>query len=236
MNAPFRRQISLFQRQHPLFQKTHPFWMDCFRRRLALDNIRLWALDVYPIVRDFAHLYTRVAAKCDSEQTMTFLAETIFEETGSGVEQESHPTLFRNFLRSLGVAEAGIPAASLTEPGRIHWKFCWDIARNGSFLEGLTLVGIGIEGPLPDLFRMLAHALQRQYGMDAAALKYFTIHTVSDVKHSRLASRIVSELARTAAEQARVREVLFQLWGLQKQQLDELYETAQPRGKAVASR
>jgi pyrroloquinoline quinone (PQQ) biosynthesis protein C len=223
---PFRQQIRDFQRQHPLFQRPHPFWRDCFRGTLSVDDVRLWALNVYPVIRDFARWYVHVAAKCPTEQTLTFLAETIFEETGSGVEAESHPILFRRFLRELGVAESEIPDASCTESGRAHWEFCWNTVRNGSFLEGLTLVGIGIERPLPDFFQMIARAFERHYGIEPEALKFFKIHTVADVKHSQIASRIVAELARTLAEQTRVREVLFHLWDLQKLQLDGLHRAA----------
>jgi len=233
--AAFREQIRLFQQQHPLFQSVHPFWQDCFRGRLDREDIRLWARDVYPVIRDFARLYVQVAAKCDSEQTLTFLGETIFEETGSGVEQESHPTLFRNFLRALEVTENELPAGGITGAGRDHWEFCWDIARDGTFLEGLTLVGIGIERPLPVFFQMIARAFERHHGLDAAALKYFAVHTVADVKHSQLASRIVSERARSAAEQARVREVLFELWDRQLRQMDAIHELARNRRGLVAA-
>jgi hypothetical protein len=40
--------------------------------------------------------------------------ETILEATGSGVEAESHPTLFRQFLKTLGVTEAEIPEVAGT--------------------------------------------------------------------------------------------------------------------------
>jgi pyrroloquinoline quinone (PQQ) biosynthesis protein C len=226
---PFREKLRRFQSQHPLFQGVHPFWRDCFYGRLSTADLRAWALDAYPVVRDFSRLYTHVAAKCESEQTMTFLAETIYEETGSGVEAESHPTLFRKLLRALDVHENEISPINPTETGRAVWEFCWETARNDSFLAGLTLVGIGIERPLPNLFQLLARAFPRYYVKDADAVKYFTVHTVADVKHSQIAARVISELAQSAAAQSRVREVLFQLWDLQKRQLDELYRASQCR-------
>jgi pyrroloquinoline-quinone synthase len=224
--SPFRQELRAMQGQHPLFQSTHPFWAACFRGRLSRAQAQRWALDVYPIIRDFSRLYINVAARCESERTLTFLAETIFEETGSGVESESHPTLFRNFLGALGVDERDLRDQPETEAGRAFWHFCWDTARDASFLEGLTLVGIGIERPLPAFFQMIARAFQRHYGLNAEAVKFFSIHTVADVKHSQLASRIVAELAGTPAQQARVREVLFRVWDLQLAQLDELQRAA----------
>ena len=232
---PFRETLRRFQDQHPLFQGIHPFWRDCFYGRLSTADLRAWALDVYPIVRDFPRIYTHVAAKCESERTMTFLAETIYEETGSGVESESHPTLFRNLLRGLDVPEDEILPISPNEAGRAVWEFCWDTARNDSFLAGLTVVGIGIERPLPNLFQLLARAFRRHYVRDADAVKFFAVHTVADVKHSQIAARVISGLAQSAAAQSRVREVLFQLWDLQKRQLDELYRASQcrPNGELV---
>jgi pyrroloquinoline quinone (PQQ) biosynthesis protein C len=226
---PFREKLRRFQGEHPLFQGVHPFWRECFHGRLSPADVRAWALEAYPIVRDFSRLYTHVAAKCESEQTMTFLAETIYEETGSGVEAESHPTLFRNLMRALEVPEDEILHLNPTETGRAAWEFCWETARHDSFLSGLTLVGIGIERPLPNLFQLLARAFQRYYVKNAEAVKFFVVHTVADVKHSQIAARVISELAQSAAAQARVREVLFQFWDLQKRQLDELYRASQCR-------
>lgn len=212
-----------------MFQTIHPFWSACFRGKLSVYDVRHWAMDVYPVIRDFTKFYVNVAAKCDSERTMTFLAETIFEESGSGVESESHPTLFRQFLLALGARESEIPLTSRTDAGKAFWDFSSDIAYHGTFLEGLALVGIGIERPLPNFFQMIARSFQRHFGLSDSDVKFFAVHTIADVKHSQIASRIVSELADTPAAQARVREVVFHLWDLQKQQLDELHRLSHVR-------
>jgi len=227
----FRREIRLFQDQHPLFQCMHPFWRDCFRARLDIADIRRWALDVYPLIRDFSRLYVCVASKCEAERTLTFLAETIFEETGSGVEAESHPTLFRGFLKALGVSENEIRESSETRAGRELCDHSWRLVGDGTFLDGLTYLGLGIERPLPTFFQMIARSFQKHYGLEVADVKYFEVHTVADVKHSQLAARIVAELAQSETQQARVRDVLVGLWDLQKRQLDELYQ--QCRGVAL---
>jgi pyrroloquinoline quinone (PQQ) biosynthesis protein C len=223
---PFRQELRAMQQQHPLFQTTHPFWNDCFRGRLSVDDLRCWGLDVYPMIRRFANFYVNVAAKCDSERTLTFLAETIFEETGSGVEAESHPTLFRNFLKALGISDDDISENCITEAGGACAKFCHDLTRTGTFLEGIALVGVGIERTLPGFFQMLAQTFQRRYSMDESAVKFFLIHTVADVKHSQIASRIVAELAETPNARKQIRELLFHFWDLQKRQLDELHQLA----------
>jgi pyrroloquinoline-quinone synthase len=222
----FRRELRQFQEQHPLFQTIHPFWRDCFRGRLELGDLRRWALDVYPLIRDFPRLYVQVASKCDAEKTLTFLAETIFEETGGGVESESHPTLFRSFLKALGVPEDEICQKSGTKGGRDFFDHSWRMVRDGTFLEGLTYLGLGIERPLPGLFEMIARSFQQQHGLEASAVKFFKVHTVADVKHSQLAARLVSELAQTNEQKARVRAVLTEVWDLQKRQLDELYRAS----------
>lgn len=170
-----------------------------------------------------------MAAKCDSERVLTFLAETIFEETGSGVEADSHPTLFRNFLGAIGVAEDAIPGCPTTRAGGEFHELAWKTAREGTFLEGLALVGLAIERPLPAFFQMIARAFQRHHGVDEEAVRFFAVHTVADVKHAQLASRIIGELARTPEEQASVRRVLLGVWDLQQRQLDELHALVRPR-------
>lgn len=230
-DPPFRRELRALQRRHPFHAGIHPFWRDTFRGRQPVATIRAWAGDVYPLVRDFSRLYLHVAAKCADERILTFLAETIFEETGGGVEAESHPTLFRRFLQSLGVNETEVIPVPATRAGRACHEFAWATVREGSFLEGLTLVGLGIERPLPALFAMIARAFQRHLAVPEADLRFFAVHTVADVKHSQLAARIVGELAVTPEQQAQVAAVLNRLWNLQHAQLDELQP---PAGAASA--
>jgi pyrroloquinoline quinone (PQQ) biosynthesis protein C len=227
MNSPtasFRQQLKRIQSEHPLFTTTHPFWRECFRGRLEKADIVSWALDVYPVIRDFSRLYIHVAAKCDDERILTFLSETIYEETGCGVEAESHPTLFRRFLASLDCPEEAISETPATAAGRKFFDHAWKTVREGDFIEGLTLVGLGIERPLPAFFKMLSRSLQRQFGLTEPDVRYYAIHTVADVKHSQLAARIVSELADTERKKEQVRTVLNRLWDLQRAQLDQLCE------------
>lgn len=225
---PFRQELLRIQRGHPLFQGVHPFWRDCFRGRLSVEDVRRWALDVYPVVRDFSRLYLHVAAKCADERVLTFLATTIFEETGSGVEADSHPTLFREFMAAIGIEPTDLRERPATAAGRECHDFAWATVRDDSFLAGLALVGLGIERPLPTFFAMIARAFQRDLGLTDAAVRYFAVHTVADVKHSQLAARIVSEHATGADAQAAVRTVLNQLWTLQQAQLDQLQAARQP--------
>lgn len=219
----FRRELRELQRRHPLHARLHPFWRDCFRGRLAAAAIRRWGEDIHPVVRDFAPLYLHVAARCRDERTLTFLAETLYEETGGGVEAESHPTLFRRFLRAVGAAEGELPALPATAAGRELHALAWRTVREGSFVEGLALVGLGIERPLPALFAMLERAFRRHLGLAEADVRFFAVHTVADVKHSQVASRLVGELAVTPGEQSGVRALLHRLWDLQLAQLDELH-------------
>jgi len=72
---------------------------------------------------------------------------------------------------------------------------------------------------------MIRRTFQTHYGMDETAVRFFSVHTVADVKHSQLAARLVSELARTPEQQHQVRSVLIRLWDLQQRQLDELAPT-----------
>jgi pyrroloquinoline quinone (PQQ) biosynthesis protein C len=224
---PFREKLRKFQFQHPLFRRVHPFWLDCFRGKLSVSGLCVWGLDVYPLIRDFPRLYTNVAAKCESAEAMTSIAETIYEETGCGAIAESHQMLFRIFLVSIGVQEDEITDKNQTDSGRAALDFIWRITRDDSFVAGLAMVGVGVERPLPALFEQLVRAFRQHYAMDDKGVKFFAIHDVADVKHSQVATRIVSEFAQTTAEQSHICEVLTHFWDLQKKQMDELYHRTQ---------
>ncbi len=190
---------------------------------------------MYPFVRDFPRFYLHVATKCDSVPALTFLSETIFEETGCGKESEAHSNLFKRFLGGIGLSEETILSTPMTPAGKAIWEFVGDTARQGTFLEGLAAVGLGVERPLPSFFPMVARALIRHYGASDHSVEFFSIHSVADVKHSQLAARLVADQAPTPALQKRTREIVFHIWDLQKAHLDELYASAESRLSSGAS-
>lgn len=49
-----------------------------------------------------------VAAKTDSTEALTYLGETIYEETGCGEVAESHANLFQTFMEGLGMTKADL--------------------------------------------------------------------------------------------------------------------------------
>ena len=223
-NSDFLQELSKMPGEHTLFQHTHPFWRNCFRGRLPMDGLRQWALGVYPNVRDFPQFYLNIAAKCDCERTLTLLGETIYEETGSGQIDESHPTVFRNFMQALGISHEEMTDPDTTPTGKAVWDYFWSVARDETFVNGLALVGLAIEGPLAKFAAPLARALQKHYGLTSEDLKFFSIHRVSDVKHSHLAAKIITDLAVAPELQSQVREVIFRAWDLQRAHLDALHQ------------
>jgi pyrroloquinoline quinone (PQQ) biosynthesis protein C len=223
MNAiHFRKELKHFQAQHPLFSQVHPFWGRCFRGHLRREDLRPWTLDVFPFVRDFPRFYLHVAIKCESVPMLTPICETIFEETGSGRETDAHSNLYKRFMDTLDLKETDVALERMSPSGRAVWEHAWKVTRDQSFLEGLALVGIAVERPLPRLFPMVAEALKRHLAMTAAEVEFFSIHSVADVKHSQTALKLISELADTAEKQEQVRVTLQTFWDLQKSHLDEL--------------
>jgi pyrroloquinoline quinone (PQQ) biosynthesis protein C len=223
-DSTFRNELRHLASTHPLFQRTHPFWRDCFRGRLPAEALHVWARDIYPFVRDFPWQYLHVAVKCRSVPALTGLCETIFEETGCGRLDQAHSELFKRFMLAMGMEEADARETPVTEEGRAFWRVVTSHSREGTFLEALTCVGLGVERPLPKFFPMVARALERHYGLDAASVEFFSVHSVADVKHSQLAAKLVAEEARTHADQARVKEIIFDIWNHQLAHLDALHE------------
>ncbi len=220
----FRKHLRQLPQQHRFYQKAHPFWMACFRGKLPLEALQAWALDTYPVVRDFPRAYMQVAAKTDSIEAQTYLGETIYEETGSGEVAESHVNLFATFAEGLGLKKADLLPEPQSKGGRAAWHYMCQTAREGTFMEGLACVGLGVERPLPEFFAMLAKTFHQRYEVPEASLRYFSLHTTADVKHSAMALKIVLQEAKTPELQQRVTEVITGLWDIQLQHLDELME------------
>jgi len=220
-NDSFTSGLRTFVQAHPLFRKSHPFWRDCFRGSQSIERIQRWTVDVHPFIRDFPLFYLHVATKGTQGPALTHICETIYEETGSGNPAASHLMLFERFM---GAVKTPLPTveAAASPAARAICEYTWDIARRGDFLEGVALLGLGVERPLTRLFPLAAKAFERRYDLSAEAVEFFSTHGVADYKHSQIAARIVDSLAVTPAQQARVREILHGLWDRQKQHLDSL--------------
>ncbi|MBI5775322.1 MAG: iron-containing redox enzyme family protein [Verrucomicrobia bacterium] len=220
-NDSFISELRVFAQAHPLFQKSHPFWRDCFRGSQSVERVQRWTMDVHPFIRDFPLFYLHVAAKGTQGPALTHVCETIYEETGSGNPAASHLMLFERFM---GAIKTPLPAAeaAASPSARAICEYTWDIVRRSSFMEGLALLGLGVERPLTRLFPLAARAFERRYGLSASAVEFFSTHGVADFKHSQTAARIVGSLAVTPEDQARVREILQGLWDRQQRHLDSL--------------
>lgn len=220
-NESFISELRAFAQTHPLFRKSHPFWRDCFRGSQSVGRIRQWTADVHPFIRDFPLFYLHVAAKGVQGPALTHVCETIYEETGSGQPDASHLMLFERFM---GAIQAPLPAdeAASSPPARAICEYTWELARRGDFMEGLALLGLGVERPLTRLFPLAARAFERRYRLEARAVEFFSTHGQADAKHSQVAARIVGTLAVTAGQKARVREILQGLWDRQIRHLDYL--------------
>lgn len=225
----FRRHLKGLPQTHPFYQKAHPFWRACFRGRLPIEAIRAWALDTHPFVRDFPRSYMQVASKTDSTEALTYLGETIYEETGCGVVSESHANLFMGFMKGLGMTEDDLLPEPPSKGGRAAWEYVSNMAREGTFLEGLACVGLGVERPLPEFYAMLARSFTSRYNVPADSVRYFSLHTSADVKHSMTALKIILQGSETVAMQQRVEQVIKGLWDIQAQHLDELLELYEVR-------
>jgi pyrroloquinoline quinone (PQQ) biosynthesis protein C len=220
----FRKLLKQLPQTHPFYQKAHPFWRVCFKGKLPKEAICAWALDTHPFVRDFPRAYMRVAAKTDSTEALTYLGETIYEETGCGEVSESHANLFSTFMGGLGMSEQDLLPEPPSKGGRAAWAYVGEMAKSGTFLEGLACVGLGVERPLPEFYAMLAKSFQARYAVPESSVRYFSLHTSADVKHSMTALKIILREANTEELQQRVVQVITGLWDIQLQHLDELLE------------
>lgn len=218
----FRLHIKSLARKHPLYARVHPFWRAVFKGRLPLDSLRQWALDIYPFVRDFPKFYMHVAVKAPDVESLTFLGETIFEETGGGKISEAHSHLFMTFMKGIGIQPENISPEPPSEAGKAIWKYGWKTSREAAYLEGLAFVGLGVERPLPSFFGLLAEAFEKRYQIDPACTHFFSIHTQADVKHSQTALRLVLKTVSNESEQAAVEQSMRGLWDLQYANLNWL--------------
>jgi pyrroloquinoline quinone (PQQ) biosynthesis protein C len=175
--------------------------------------------------------------RAPSPQQKLWLAKVLVDEYGEGSDGEDHATLYRQYLRSLGVPEGSEDRTPLCSE---VWQFVGEhlrICREEPFLVGLGALGPGHEWSIPRMFSHIIPGLARA-GLSRDERLYFDLHTEQDLEHARWMTEALQELATTPEQQADVRRgallslrARYRLWtGIERR----IVERRQPFSVEVA--
>lgn len=187
----------------------HPLWHAIESGRVDRPGLATFAVQFFLQVNEFPRALSALHSRCGDRAQRRRLAESLYEEeTGVLSRTKPHPELFLDFCTALGLSrEAVVTAAPLPSTAAlIHWfEFSTKLL---PFVEGVAATTLAAEGQVAGAFGRLARALERHYGLPAAAVAFWDVHEVADAEHSDVGDGIVVAHAATGAARAGIRRAV----------------------------
>jgi pyrroloquinoline-quinone synthase len=210
----------------------HPFYQAWSKGELTREDLREYASEYWHHVSAFpAYLSALHSSLPDGKLRRVVLGNLADEE---GMEDGCpHSDLWMDFAKGMGAEETDVrwrKIASETRELLEHFR----AAMQGPPATALAAL-YAYESRVPGIARTKAEGLERHYGADAAARRYFTVHTTADVHHARvwrnaLAEELAAHPQETEAALAAGEDAARALWAA----LDGVERERQSRMAAAA--
>jgi pyrroloquinoline-quinone synthase len=186
----------------------HPFLERFGEGDVGEEGVRTFAIQYYRHVRVSRLYLAALISGCrEDERLQLALAEILFDEYGHLNPEETHPALYRRFLKALEYIET-------------HYALC----RHPDVRLGLGALGPASEWPVPPIYVRLSEGLKKSAGLSEEALEIFTSHVTMDVTHARIMMDALSPYAEDEEGQGRVREGAMRSLDARSVMLDGLYK------------
>jgi pyrroloquinoline-quinone synthase len=207
---------------HPAL--THPFLERFGDGETDEEGVRTFAVQYYRHVRVSRLYLAALIAGCGHDEKLQLaLAEVLFDEYGHLKPEQTHPALYRRFLRSLDVTEEEWEAPRTLPEIELYISAHFEMCRNPDFRLGLGALGPASEWPVPPIYVRLSEGLKKAAGLDERALEIFTSHVTMDVTHARIMMEAVAPYVESEDGQRRVREGAMRSLDARSVMLDGLY-------------
>lgn len=208
---------------HPAL--THPFLERFGDGEVDAEGVRTFAIQYYRHVRVSRLYLAALISGCrDDEGLQLALAEVLFDEYGHLDPEETHPALYRRFLRALGISEEEWEEPPTLPEIEAYIATHYDLCRHPDVRLGLGALGPASEWPVPPIYVRLTEGLKKAAGLDEAALEIFTGHVTMDVEHARIMMEAVAPYAGDEEGRRRVREGAMRSLDARSIMLDGLYK------------
>jgi pyrroloquinoline-quinone synthase len=214
-NERFVRSLFEMVKERRSFGR-HPLWLKIAEGRLARDKLPIFAAQFFLQVREFPRAVSALHSRCYDPVERVKLAESLYEEeTGQISGSAPHPELFIRLGLGLGMAREEMAEARPmpSTAALIDW---FELStKDRSFAEGIAAINVAAEGQVPGNFAPFARALEHHYGLKRDDVIFFDVHEIADRDHSDVGDNILSRIALTETEQAKVRraaERSLELW------------------------
>jgi pyrroloquinoline-quinone synthase len=208
---------------HPALR--HPFLERFGDGEAGEEGLRTFAIQYYRHVRVSRLYLAALISNCrDDEGLQLALAGILFDEYGHLNPEETHPALYRRFLRALGISEEEWESPRTLPEIELYIDAHYALCRHPDVRLGLGALGPASEWPVPPIYVRLTEGLKRSAGLPDEALEIFTSHVTMDVEHARIMMEAVAPYAENEDGQSMVREGALRSLDARSVMLDGLYK------------
>jgi pyrroloquinoline-quinone synthase len=190
---------------------------------MSRQGLKLWALQAMLVVRQFTRFISAIHSNCPHRDGQQLLAENLWEEHGRGDGDKDHLSLIIRLAKALGATDDEIAAAEPLAETEDYIDRCFKVSRQGSFVEAMAAIGVGIESFMPAFFGSLARGLEARYGLSASDLEYLLVHVSEDEVHARRSAELIERYADTDEERERGRRALRQMLAVKRRFAEALF-------------
>jgi pyrroloquinoline-quinone synthase len=191
--------------------------------RMSREGVKRWTLQAMFVVREFTRFISAIHSNCPDRDAQSLLAENLWEEHGRGAVSRDHFSLVKRMARSLGATDEEIAGAAPLPEATEYINFCFEITRNGSFVEGMAAIGIGIEYFMPVFFGALADALRNHYKLSSDDVAYLLVHVAEDEDHARRSMELIEQYANTEEVKEKTRQAMRRMLAIKRRFAEALY-------------
>jgi pyrroloquinoline-quinone synthase len=208
---------------HPAL--VHPFLERFGDGDASEEGVRTFAIHYYRHVRVSRLYLAALISNCrEDERLQLALADILFDEYGHLDPDETHPALYRRFLRALGISEEEWEAPRTLPEIELYIEAHYALSRHPDIRLGLGALGPASEWPVPPIYVRLSEGLKKSAGLPDEALEIFTSHVTMDVTHARIMMDALAPYAEDEEGQGRVREGAMRSLDARSVMLDGLYK------------
>jgi pyrroloquinoline quinone (PQQ) biosynthesis protein C len=200
----------------------HPFLLRFAEDQLTPLQIQTFGLQHYQLVKVFINYMTNTLPRIPDKDATDLFRVVFDDEFGQHTIFRSHPALYRNFLKTIGLGEEAWGRVALLTETSTYIQSHLRLTRESDFLYSLGIIGPGHEFSIPTMFHYIVTGLKKNLPVSDEQIEYFTLHMEQDVGHAKVFNKLILRHTQTEAEQIRLREGAMQSLALRKQFWDGL--------------
>jgi len=201
----------------------HPFLKRFSSEHLSLEQVQTFGLQHYQLVKIFLNYMTNLLPKIPDKDAEDLFRVVFDDEFGQHSIFRSHPALYRNCLKGLGLPDSSWGRVKLLPEVVQYLEAHLQLTREDDFLVGLGAVGPAHEFAIPTMFGYIIQGLKKNTHLTEEEIEYFTFHIVQDKEHAVVFNQLIARHVETEVGQHRLREGAMRSLAHRKTFWDGLY-------------